>query len=391
MDAKATTEGVPFYRHNLGEEEKRRVCEALEQPILTTGRYVAEAEAAIAKYLGIEHAVCLDSCTAALHLALIASDIGPGDEVIVPAMTFAATANAVLMAGATPVFTDVDPETGNLTVETAAAKVTRRTRAIMPVHLYGLLCDMEAFDAFARRRGLLLIEDSAHCLEARHGAVRPGSHSRCACLSFYATKNITCGEGGALITRDGDLAERARRLALHGMTTSAYDRYGQAYKHWDIPQWGWKYNLDNIRGALLTPQVAQLDERWRRRMEIARRYEAAFSEMEGVEFPKVDHAERSARHLFTIWVEPERRDEILAHLQAQKIGVAVNYRAVHLLEYYAKTFGYRRGNLPAAERIGDRTISLPFYASLTQEQIERVIEGVQTAVESRQPSSSCAG
>ena len=384
MDDQKESAGVPFYRHNLGDEEKRRVLEALDAPILTTGRYVAEAEQALADYLGIEHVVCLDSCTAALHLALIAEGIGPGDEVIVPAMTFAATANAVLMAGATPVFADVDPETGCLTVETAAVKISKCTRAIIPVHLYGLLCDMEGFADLARRHDLLLIEDSAHCLEARRGPVRPGSHARSACLSFYATKNITCGEGGALITRDAELAERVRRLSLHGMTTSAYDRYGKIYKHWNIPQWGWKYNLDNIRGALLAPQIAKLDERRRRRNEIAERFETAFSDMNGVDFPKVAHAEWSARHLFTIWVDPLRRDETLANLQARKIGVAVNYRAVHLLEYYAKTFGYRRGDLPAAESIGDRTISLPFYPSLTDDQIERVIEAVRAAVESLQ-------
>lgn len=373
-------DGVPFYRHNLGEEEKLRVCEALDHPILTTGRYVAEAERALADYLGIEHVVCLDSCTAALHLALIAENIGPGHEVIVPAMTFAATANAVLMAGARPIFADVDPETGNMTTVTVEPKITPRTRAVLPVHLYGLLCDMESLGNLARRRGLLLLEDSAHCLEARRASIRPGSHGRSACLSFYATKNITCGEGGALVTRDGALAERVRRLALHGMTTSAYDRYGKLYRHWDIPQWGWKYNLDNIRAALLVPQIARLDERWRRRIEIAERYEAAFSGITGVDFPKVERTEWSARHLFTIWVDPRRRDEILASLQAQNIGVAVNYRAVHLLEYYAKTFGYRRGDLPAAESIGDRTISLPFYPSLTEAQIDRVVAAVRVAV-----------
>ena len=371
---------VDFYRHNLGDEEKARVLAALDGTILTTGQAVAEAESALAEYLRVDHVVCLNSCTAALHLALAAHGIGPRDQVIVPAMTFVATANAVLMAGADPVFADVDPETGCITVETIAPRITERTRAIIPVHLYGLLFDMESISACAHEHDLIVIEDSAHCLEARRGRVRPASHSHCACFSFYATKSITCGEGGALATNDPELAERVRRASLHGLTTSAYDRYGQRYQHWDMPQWGWKYNLDNIRAALLVPQIAKLDKRWRRRRQIAEQYESSFSEVAGVEFPSVPHPEWSARHLFTIWVGPQRRDEILADLQQRQIGVAVNYRAVHLLQYYAQRLGYRRGDLPVAESIGDRTISLPFYPQLTADQIDCVVEAVGQAV-----------
>ena len=194
---------IEFYRHNLGHQERERVLAALESPILTTGAMVAEVERELAAYLGIDHVVCLDSCTAALHLALTAQGIGAGDEVIVPAMTFVATANAVLMAGGLPVFADVDPTSGCITAETVAEVITPRSRAIIPVHLYGRLCEMESLGDLAREHGLKVIEDSAHCLEARRGPVRPGSHGDCACFSFYATKNITCGEGGALATNDG--------------------------------------------------------------------------------------------------------------------------------------------------------------------------------------------
>ena len=369
---------VDFFRHNLGEQERERVLKALESPILTTGALVAEVEQELAAYLGVEHVVCLDSCTAALHLALVAHTIGAGDEVIVPAMTFVATANAVLMAGGQPVFADVDPATGCVTAETVARRITSRTRAIIPVHLYGLLCEMEALRELADAHGLALIEDSAHCLEARRGSVRPGSHGDCACFSFYATKNITCGEGGALATNDGRLAERVRRLSLHGMTTSAYDRYGKRYRHWDMPEWGWKYNLDNIRAALLLPQIARLDERWQRRLEIAERYESALSGVEGVEYQRVGEPNWSARHLFTIRVDSERRDQILAELGERGIGVTVNYRAVHLLEYFARR--HRRGDFPAAELIGDGTISIPFYPQLTDAEIERVLTTVKQVV-----------
>lgn len=173
---------------------------------------------------------------------------------------------------------------------------------------------------------------------------------------------------------------RVRRLALHGMTSSASDRHGRRYRHWDMPDWGWKYNLDNIRASLLPPQIRKLDERWRRRREIAARYEAAFAHLEGVDFPQVAVPEWSARHVFPIWVAPSRRDEILAGLQERGIGVVVNYRAVHLLQYYARHFGYRRGDLPVAEDIGDRTLSLPLYPQLTDAQINRVIDAVTEAV-----------
>ncbi len=371
---------IEFYRHNLGEEEKAAVLAALDEPILTTGAATAAAERALAEYLGLPEVVCLDSCTAALHLALLASGIGPGDEVIVPAMTFAATANAVLMAGARPVFADVDPVTALLTPQTVLRHLTAQTRAVIPVHLYGQLCDMVGLRALADRHGLKLIEDSAHCLEARHAGVRPGSHGDCACFSFYATKNITCGEGGALATRDADLAARVRRLALHGLTTSAYERFGRRYRHWDMPEWGWKYNLDNIRAALLVPQIRRLDERWRRRQALAERYEAGLARVPGVTFPRVIARDASARHLFTIWVPPGRRDAVLAGLQDRGVGVAVNYRAVHLLEYYRRALGYTRGTLPVAESIGDRTVTLPLYPRLTDDQVDRVVAAVAETV-----------
>lgn len=376
----ATSQPIEFYRHNLGREEKARIVAALDRPILTTGQAVAEAEQALADYLGIAQVVCLDSCTAALHLALTSLGVGPGDHVIVPAMTFVATANAVLMAGAEPVFADVDPATGCLTPDTVLPRLTPRTRAIIPVHLYGQLCDMAALNALAQDHNLFLIEDSAHCIEARRGSVRPGSHSRGACLSFYATKNITCGEGGAFATNDADLAERVRRLSLHGMTTSAYDRYDKPYQHWDMPTWGWKYNLDDIRASLLLPQIHKLDEQWRRRIAIAAHYEAAFGQMDDVDHPRVSVPEWSARHLFPIWVPPARRNDIVAALQERQIGVVVNYRAAHLLEFYARQYGYRHGDLPVAESIGDRTLSIPFYTQLTDEQVRRVIDAVGEAV-----------
>ncbi len=385
----STRQQVPFYRHQVGAEEKSRILAALDDPILTTGQTVTETEDALAKYLGLRHVVCLDSCTAALHLALVAYEIGPGEEVVVPAMTFVATANAALMAGARPVFADVDPQTGCITPETIAAKITTRTRAIIPVHLFGLLCDMPAIRALADRHNLVVIEDSAHCLEARRDDVRPGSHSHCACFSFYATKNITCGEGGALATNDPELAERVRCLSRHGITTSAYDRYGKRYQQWDMPAWGWKYNLDNIRASLLLPQIRRLDGRWQRRRAVAEMYEQALADLPDVEYPRVAQPAWSARHLFPIWVPAERRNDVLDGLQQRGVGTVVNYTAVHLLEFYRRAFGHQRGDLPAAESIGDRTLSLPFYPQLTRDQVEYVVDCVAAALGTPRAPQHC--
>lgn len=377
---KSPGDRIEFFRHDLGVEEKERIVAALDSLVLTTGKAVNEMESGLAAYLGVRHVVGLDSCTGALHLGLLASDIGPGDEVIVPAMTFIATANAVLMAGATPVLADVDPTTGCLTAETAGCRITKRTKAIIPVHLYGLLCDMKALRTLADDHGLCLMEDSAHCLEAKRGDVRPASDSHAACFSFYATKAITCGEGGALATNDAELADRVRRLSLHGMTASAFERHAVPYRHWDMTELGWKYNLDNLRASLLLPQIARLDRNWMRRRCLALRYEDLLRDIEGVDFPAVGSEMWSARHLMTIWVDPTHRDGVLAELQNRGIGVAVNYRPVHLMAYYRKRYGFRPGDLPNAEKIGAQTISLPLYPQLTEKEVERVVRAVHGAI-----------
>ena len=369
---------VEFFKHNIGPDEIASVTAVLESLFLSTGAVVRDFEDQFAAYLGAPHVVGLTSCTAALHLALLAHDIGPGDEVITTPMTFVATANAILHTGARPVFVDVEPETGNLDAARVEAAITPRTRAILPVHLYGQMCDMRALRDIADRRGLVVVEDAAHALEAERDGVRPGQLAEAACFSFYATKSITSGEGGAVSTASATVAEQIRKLRLHGMDLSAGDRYTKRFQHWDLEYCGWKYNMDNIQAALLIPQIGRIEERWQRREAISRRYEAAFSNVPGLAFPKVVTGSKSARHLFTIWVTPERRDDILWALQDKHIGVAVNYRAIHLLRYYRATFGAREGAFPIAEAIGQRTISLPLYSMLTDAEVEQVIRAVTT-------------
>jgi dTDP-4-amino-4,6-dideoxygalactose transaminase len=368
---------VEFYRHALTEDDITAVAEVLRSVFLTTGPRTAAFEKALAEYAGLHHVLGLTSCTTALFLCLKAMGVGEGDEVITTPLTFIATANAVLHAGATPVFVDVEPETGNLDVERVEAAMTSRTRVVLPVHLYGLMADMRRLGEICGRRGIPILEDAAHALEAERDGLRPGHAGHAVCYSFYATKNLTCGEGGAVGTNDSVLDDAIRKLRLHGMSKGAADRYVGRYQHWDMETLGYKANMSDIQAALMLGQIPRLVAQLARREAICRRYEQAFREVPGLSYPKVPSGARSARHLFTIWVPPEKRDEVLWQLQEQGIGVAVNYRAIHLLSFYASRSGFRRGSFPIAERIGDSTITLPLYPSLTDAQVDRVIDVVR--------------
>lgn len=378
----ASMHKIEFYRHNIGKEEIASAADVLHTLFLTTGDLVGEFEEGFSAYVGCEYAVGVTSCTAALHLALLAYEIGAGDEVITTPMSFVATAHAILHAGATPVFVDVEPGTGNMNADFIEDALTSRTKAILPVHLCGQMCDMRQIREISSRHGLLVIEDAAHALEAERDDIRPGQLTEAACFSFYATKSITSGEGGAVVTNSRPVAEKLKQLRLHGMDLSAGDRYTKRFVHYDVNYCGWKYNMDNIQAALLAPQLKHIEEYWRRREAICRRYESAFSQSTEIEYPRVLTGSKSGRHLFTIWVNPDRRDTILWKLQEQGIGVAVNYRPIHLLSYYQRTFGYREGMFPVAEEIGRRTISLPLYPRLTDDEVECVIQTVLHTVRS---------
>ena len=383
---------VEFYRHALTEEDIAAVAETLRSVFLTSGPRAAGFEEAFARYLGVEHTAAVSSCTSALYLCLRALNIGPGDEVITTPMTFIATANAILHAGARPVFVDVEQDTGNIDAGSVERAITSRTRAVIPVHLYGLMADVRQLHDICRRHHLMLIEDAAHSTEAVRDGLRPGHLGQAACFSFYATKNLTCGEGGAIATNDPALAESIRRLRSHGMSKEAASRYTGKYQHWDMVTLGYKANLSDINAALLAGQLPRLDRQLTRREQIASRYEEAFSRMPGVRFPIVRRGATSARHLFTIWVDPSRRDEWLARLQDKGIGVAVNYRAIHLLSYYRAEMGFSRGDFPNAEAIGDQTITLPLYPAMSDDDVEQVIEAVgQVSAECRVMQDASAG
>ena len=368
---------IEFYKHSIGQKDIDNVVKVLNSLFLTTGETVKEFEERFSQYLGCKYTVGVTSCTAALHLALLAYGVGSGDEVITTPMTFIATANSIIHAGATPVFVDVEPETANINADLIENAITSRTKAILPVHLYGQMCDVKRIREIADKYHLVVIEDAAHAIEASREGVRPGELGDAACFSFYATKNITSGEGGAISTNNEEIGERLRKLRLHGMSKGAAERYSKRYEHWDMEMLGWKYNMANIQAALLLNQLQNIEKNWQRREEICQMYEEAYEGNPQVACLKILPNSKSARHMFTILVSPERRDRILWELQKKGVGVAVHYRAIHLLSYYRQTYGYERGMFPVAERIGDSTITLPLYPKLSNEEVQYVINGVK--------------
>jgi UDP-4-amino-4-deoxy-L-arabinose-oxoglutarate aminotransferase len=371
---------VDFYRHNLGQDEIRSVARALDGIFITSGPLTRQFEDKLAEVLDCRRVVGTYSATTALFLCLKALGIGPGDEVITTPMTFVATANAVLEAGAIPVFVDVEATTGNIDADLIETAIGPRTKAIVPVHLYGHMCDMNKIRNIADRHGLPIVEDAAHCIEGERDGIRPGQLGDAACFSFYATKTMTSGEGGAIATNDEALADRLMLLRSHGMNKEAATRYVGAYQHWDMVCMGYKGNMFDIQAALLLPQIPRLDANLRRRKDIAGAYTSAFRNVEGIDMPRTLARTRHAHHLFTLWVEPDQRDGFIQRLQAEEVGVAVNYRPVHLLTYYKETFGFKKGTFPEAERIGSRTVSLPIYPRLSADAMAKVIRTVQAAV-----------
>jgi dTDP-4-amino-4,6-dideoxygalactose transaminase len=373
-----------FGAPNIGTAEMDEVLDTLRSGWLGTGPKVQRFEEDFRRYVGARYAVAVNSCTAALHLSLLVAGVGPGDEVITTTMTFPATVNTIVHCGATPVLVDCDPTTGLIDVARVAAVITSRTRAIVPVHLYGRPCDMDAIMALADRHGLVVIEDAAHAIEAVYRGRKVGTIGQCTCFSFYVTKNMTTGEGGMITTADADVAERLKTYALHGMTGDAWKRFStQGYRHHDVVYPGFKYNMTDLQAALGLHQLAKVDGWLPRRNAIWRRYNEAFAELP-VELPAPDADDCvHARHLYTLLVDEERtgctRDAFMQRLREMGIGSGVHYRAVHLQPYYRERFGYRPEDFPAAFRISERTLSLPLSAGLSDEDVDDVIRAVRRA------------
>ena len=369
----------------IGEEEIAEVVATLRSGWLGTGPRVARFEEEFRRYKGADHAVAVGSCTAALHLSMLAAGLGPGDEVIVPALTFAATANAVLHAGATPVLADVDAVSFNLDPEDLARKIGPRTRAVVPVHFAGRPCAMEPILDLVARNGLTLVEDCAHAIETTWRGRAAGTLGEFGCFSFYPTKNLTTGEGGMVLTPSADLAARVKQLALHGLSRDAWKRFSdEGYKHYYVTELGFKANLTDLAAAIGLHQLARLEQNAARRLEIWRRYVRELADLP-LSLPAPEEPEtRHAHHLFTVLVDEERaglsRDRFLERMTEQGIGVGVHYLALPEHPYYRERLGWKPEDTPVATSIGRRTVSLPLSAKLTDEDVADVVAAVRAVL-----------
>jgi len=377
-----------FGAPQIADAEVEEVVATMRSTWLGTGPRVARFEDLFRARTQARHALAVNSCTAALHLAVLAAGIGPGDEVIVPALTFCATANAVIHTGATPVPADVDPDTMNLDPADVEARVTPRARAIIPVHFAGRPCDMDAIGALAEHHGLVVVEDCAHAVETLWDGVAAGRHGDLGCFSFYATKNVTTGEGGMVVTDRDDYAESVKVRALHGMTRDAWRRFSdEGYRHYQVVSPGFKYNMMDLQAAIGIHQLARVEPNWRRRREIWDRYRRELAGLGlGLPAPAPSGRSRHAHHLFTVLVDPDRvgigRDAFLDGMTAQGIGVGVHYLSLPEHPYYRESLGWAPEDVPVAARIGRQTVSLPLSPALTDDDVADVVEAVRRVVAS---------
>ncbi|HIU32466.1 MAG TPA: DegT/DnrJ/EryC1/StrS aminotransferase family protein [Candidatus Caccousia avistercoris] len=377
---------IPYNLPDITEAEVNEVVDTLRSRWIAKGPRTLKFEKEFAEYLGAKHAVAVNSCTAALHVALLTQDIGPGDEVITTPMTFASTASTILHCGARPVFADIDYATGCIDPAQVEKKITPRTRAVVPVHYSGQVCDLDKIYALADKYGLFVSEDAAHALWSRYKGRLIGCGLKgAASYSFYATKNLTTGDGGMLVTDRDDVAERARILVGQGMSHNAWNRYAKGGSwHYDIVEPGYKYNMFDLQAALGLVQLSRLEEMQARRLVIAKRFQEEFSKIDALDPPFVPEYATHCWHLYVLRIRPELltidRDQFIVELNERNVGTSVHFIPTHTMTAYRK-LGWKPGDFPMAEKHFQRIISLPLYPSLTDEQTEYIIAAVRDIVE----------
>ncbi len=368
---------LAFGNPAIGEDEIAEVVDSLRSGWVGTGPKVGRFERMLADYVGSAHCRCVSSCTAALILSMRILGIGPGDEVLVPAMTFVASANAVEHAGATPVFVDSEPGTGLIDLDAAEAAISPRTRAIMPVHLAGRPVDMDRVGILRDRYGLAVIEDAAHAIGAEWGGRRIGAFGNLTAFSFYVTKNVTTVEGGAIMTEDHALASAVERLAMHGLSDGAWQRFSDpGFRHYEVVQPGFKFNMTDVQAALGLHQLPRLDDSIAYRAEQWDRYDALLDGLPMTLPLPEDAGTRHARHLYQVLLDedaPITRDELLDALAANNIGTGVHYRGVHLQPYYRDTYGLTPEQFPVATEISEQTLSLPLGPAFSESDQDDVV------------------
>jgi dTDP-4-amino-4,6-dideoxygalactose transaminase/nucleoside-diphosphate-sugar epimerase len=376
---------IPFALPSLGREEEEEVIDTLRSGWITTGPKTQRFEQALCDFTGARHAVAVNSCTAALHISLAALGIGPGDEVITSPVTFPATANVIVHVGARPVFVDIDPRTLNIDVEQIEAAITPRTKAIVPVHMAGATPDMRRLWEVARAHNLPVIEDAAHAIGTRYEGVQVGNleGSLAACFSFYPIKNMTTIEGGALLTNDDDLAERARLYALHGISKDAWKRYSASgSQHYETLVAGFKYNMTDVQAAVGIHQLRRLPEFLRVRQRYAHMYRDALADLPEIELLGDTDGVEQAWHLFIVMLRTDRltatRDEFIAALREENVGTGIHFRSLHLQPFYRDLLGEL--DLPHAADISDRLFSLPLYPKMTERDVQDVIKAMRKLV-----------
>ena len=376
-------EFLVFGAPDIRTEEINEVVACLESGWLGTGPKVArfEREFAVYKNVNQNQVAALNSCTAALHVSMIAAGISVGDEVITTAMTFCATVNAIIHAGGKPVLADIDPNTLNIDPKDIEAKITPKTRAIIPVHFAGRPCDMDVIMAIAEEYKLIVIEDCAHAIETEWKGKPVGTFGDYGCFSFYVTKNVVTGEGGMVLAKTPEKISRIKVLSLHGMSKDAWHRFGdEGYKHYFVTEPGFKYNMMDLQAAIGIHQLARIEGVWTRRRKLWALYQQEFADLP-IRLPtELDKSSQHGYHLFTIQIDETQanidRDEFLSAMTANNIGVGVHYLCIAEHPYYQETYGWRPDDFPVAKRVGRQTLSLPFSAHLTEQQIQRVIQTV---------------
>lgn len=384
--AAETSAVIPFHKPYITEDEIAEVLDSLRSGWLTMGPKTVRFEEKFRDYIGAQDAVSMNSCTAGLHLALMAAGIKEGDEVILPAVTFTATAEVVTYLRATPVLVDVDGETFNIDVAAVEGKITKRTRAVIPVHYAGQPCDMDEICDLARRRNLTVIEDAAHAIPATYKGRKIGTIGDLTCFSFYATKALTTGEGGMVTTAHDAWAERMRILRLHGISKDAWKRYtGEGSWYYEVLEAGYKYNMTDIQASLGIAQLRKLDWMWERRKQIADLYTESFRSLDAVQTPVVKTDRESAWHLYVVKLMCDAltidRNRFIEELKNMGTMASVHFIPLYRHPYYRRAFQYSAAGFAVSEQIYDQIISLPIYPGMTDEEANRVVESVAQVIQ----------
>jgi len=367
---------IDFYKHNLIDEDKKELMKVVNSLFLSTWNLVDEFEKKLSNYTWNKYSVWVKSCTSALFLSLNYFWIWKWDEVITTPLSFIATANSIEHSWAKPIFIDVDNETWNINIDNIEKKITKKTKAIIPVHLYWQMIDMRKLRKIADKYNLKIIEDCAHCIEWNINWIQPWNLWDIACFSFYATKNITSWEWWAIATNDNKIYNWFKKARLHGMSSNAADRYTKKYEHYDMEFLWYKENMTNIDASLLTNQIDRIETFLEKKEIISEKYNNWFKDNKNISYPKVLNNSKHSRHLYTIWVKPEKRDFYLEQLQKNWISVAINFRPIHLMRYYKEKYWFKAWIFPIAEYIWNSTITIPLYPKLTDKEIKYIINTV---------------